>query len=97
MRVIPFVLAAFILLFPEPAAAQDWIEYASQEDFFSVNFPGEPEVESITYVSQQGAPLPGRVYSAERGESSYTMTVIDYTRLEEIQQELVKKCPPTSI
>ena len=94
MRVIPFVLAAFTLLVPWPAAAQDWIEFSSQEDFFSVNFPGQPRVESITYISTQEAPLPGRVYSAERGEGRYSMTVVDYSRLEEIQQERVKNCPP---
>ncbi len=94
MRAIPFVLAVLISLAPGAAAAQDWIEYASQEDFFSVNFPGEPEVESITYISTQGAPLPGRVYSAERGEGRYSITVVDYSRLEEIQQERVKNCPP---
>lgn len=67
MRMILFVLAAFTLLVPGSAAAQDWIEFASREDFFSVNFPGQPKVESITYISTQEAPLPGRVYSAERG------------------------------
>ena len=94
MRVILFVLAACTLLVPRPTAAQDWIEYANTEDFFSVNFPGQPTVEAITYTSGQGAPLPGRVYSAERGEGRYSMTVVDYTRLEEIQQERVKNCPP---
>jgi hypothetical protein len=94
MRGIPFVFAAVILLMPRPAAGQSWIEYSNPDDLFSVNFPHEPKVESITYVSQQGAPLPGRVYRTQSGDSRYSMTVIDYTRLEEIQQELIKNCPP---
>ena len=94
MRLIPFVLAAAIMLVPGPAAAQEWIEYVNKTDFFSVNFPHEPKVEEITYVSAQGAPLPGRVYTAASGSSTYKMTVIDYSSIEEIQQELVKKCPP---
>lgn len=93
MRLMPFVLAAVTLLVPRLAAAQ-WIEYASKQDFFFVNFPHEPKIETITYVSAQGAPLPGRVYAATSGASKYSMTVIDYSRIEEIQQELVKKCPP---
>ena len=94
MRLIPFVLAATMMLLPGPAAAQEWIEYVNKTDFFSVNFPHEPKVEEITYVSAQGAPLPGRVYPATSGSSTYKMTVIDYSRIEEIQQEMVKKCPP---
>ncbi|MGE3843472.1 MAG: hypothetical protein AB7I50_18020, partial [Vicinamibacterales bacterium] len=85
---------ALLALAPAPAPAQEWIEYASKDDFFSVNFPGEPKVEAISYESQQGAPLPGRIYRASEGPSRYSMTVIDYTRLEEIQQELIKNCPP---
>jgi hypothetical protein len=94
MRLIPFMLVAITVLVPRLAAAQEWIEYASKQDLFFVNFPHEPKIETITYVSAQGAPLPGRVYTATSGASKYTMTVIDYSRIEEIQQELVKKCPP---
>lgn len=94
MRFIFSILAAVALLAPTRAPAQEWIEYASKDDLFSVNFPGEPTIEAISYESQQGAPLPGRIYRAIDGPSRYSMTVIDYTRLEEIQQELIKKCPP---
>jgi len=93
MRVIPFVVAAAIMLVPRPAAAQEWIEYVSQQDFFSVNFPHEPTIEPITYNSAQGAPLPGRVYTANSGASKFSMMVVDYSHIEEIQQEMVKKCP----
>lgn len=93
MRVTALLLAAFTLLGPWPAAAQ-WIEFSSKEDLFSVNFPQPPKVESITYVSQQEAPLPGRVYTATEGQSRYSMTVVDYTRLEKIQAERIKNCPP---
>src|SRR6185295_13621528 len=92
VRFIILGLAAVALLAPRPVAAQDWIEYASKDDLFSVNFPQEPKIEKLEYVSQQGAPLPGRAYRATEGQSRYVMTVIDYTHLEEIQQELIKKC-----
>jgi hypothetical protein len=48
MRLIPFMLAAVLMLAPRPAAAQEWIEYVNKTDFFSVNFPHEPKVETIT-------------------------------------------------
>lgn len=94
MRVSSFVLAAFIALVPGLAVAQEWIEYTNRQDFFFVNFPREPKVEEITYVSQQEAPLPGRVYTVDEGPSHYSMTVVDYSHIEEIQQEQIKKCPP---
>ena len=94
MRVILFALAALTVLVPGSASAQEWIEYISRQDFFSVNFPHEPKIETITYISAQEAPLPGRVYRAQSGQSRYTMTVVDYSRIEEIQQERVKNCPP---
>lgn len=94
MRLIPFVVAALLSIAPWPASAQEWIEFSSRDDFFSVNFPQQPKVDTITYVSQQEAPLPGRVYTATEGQSRYAMTVIDYTHLEEIQQERIKNCPP---
>ena len=78
MRVIPCALLAVCLLAPRPAAAQEWIEFSSSQDLFSVNFPQQPKVETITYVSQQEAPLPGRVYTATEGQSKYSMTVIEY-------------------
>ena len=71
MRLIPFVLAAVTVLVPRLAAAQEWIEYVNQQDFFSVNFPHEPTIEAITYNSAQGAPLPGRVYTANSGASKF--------------------------
>ena len=57
MRLIPFVLAAVTLVVPRFAAAQEWIEYVNKQDLFSVNFPHEPKIETITYQSAQRAAL----------------------------------------
>ena len=92
MRAISTILC--LLFVTASSYAQQWIEYSSDADFFFVNFPGEPAIEEISYVSQQEAPLPGRVYSISQGSSHYSVKVIDYTRLEEIQQERIKDCPP---
>lgn len=88
------VAAALILLVSAPASAQEWIEYVSQEDRFTANFPGQPKVTQTTYTSQFGAVLPARVYSAESGPSRYSLTVVDYTDLVKVLTEKAKSCPP---
>lgn len=92
MRVSPLVAATLLLLLSTPAFAQEWTEYASQEDRFTGNFPGPPKVTSTTYVSQYGAELPARVYSAEKGKSRYSLTVADYSQIEKLLTEKAQKC-----
>src|SRR5439155_26738550 len=87
MRRIPLIAAALSLLISGPCFAQEWIEYASQKDFFTVNFPSEPKVEDITYTTEYRITLPGRVYSATDGPNRYTVTVVDYTGAEKIHAE----------
>ncbi|HVH28231.1 MAG TPA: DUF6152 family protein [Vicinamibacterales bacterium] len=72
-RLLP---AAFMLFVSGPAFAQDWIEYTSTADFFTVNFPSEPKVEETTYRSEYGYDLPARVYRAEAGQSRYSATIV---------------------
>jgi hypothetical protein len=79
MRVIPPLAGAVFLSLGAPSFAQTWIEYESRADFFSVNFPGEPQVRDITYLTGNSITLPGRVYSHEEGGSRYFVTVVDYT------------------
>ena len=47
-----------------------------------------------TWVSEFGAELPARVYSAERGPSRFTVTVADYSHAERILTERAGDCPP---
>ncbi len=95
MRLISFAAAAFILTVAGSAVAQvEWVEFASQEDGFTCNFPGQPRVTPTTYRSQFGADLPARVYSAQAGPSRYSLTVVDYRPLERLLTEKSKTCPP---
>ena len=94
MRLITVVAVASLLLTAAPGAAQEWTEFASQEDRFTCNFPGQPEVTETTWVSEFGAELPARVYAAEVGPSSYTVTVADYDHVERILTERAGNCPP---
>ena len=91
MRLIPLIAAAIALL-SGPSIAQGWIEYASRADFFSVNFPGEPKVRDITYTTEYGITLPGRVHSYEDGPNRYSVTVVDYTDAEKIHTERAARC-----
>ena len=92
MRLIPLIAAALSLFLSGPSFAQEWIDYASRADFFGVNFPGEPKVKDITYRTEYNITLPGRVHSYEDGSNRYSVTVVDYTNIEKLEAERVKKC-----
>jgi hypothetical protein len=85
---------ALVLSVSGPAVAQEWEEYVNTQDGFKVNFPGQPKVTEITWKSQLDYILPARVYSADRGREHYSMTVVDYTALEQLGIERSKTCPP---
>jgi len=92
MRRISFITAALILVMCRPSFAQEWIQYASRTDFFGVNFPGEPKVQDITYPTEYGISLPGRVYSVENGPNRYSVTVVDYSGAEKIHTARAEQC-----
>jgi len=93
MRMTALVFA-LVLSVPGPAVAQEWGEYVNTQDGFKVNFPGQPQVAETTWKSQLDYILPARVYSADRGRERYSMTVVDYTGLEQQGLERSKTCPP---
>jgi hypothetical protein len=94
MRVIRLILAAFIFMsLPAAAYAQEWVDFTSREDRFTVNMPGQPKVESIEWPSEYGLVFPGRVYRATRGAERYSITVIDYNDAEKRYYE--KPHPPS--
>ena len=91
------IAAIFLLVLLVPAvvtAQEEWEVYVSPQDSFTVNFPGKPKVADITWRSQLGFTLPGRVYSAEKGREHFSLTVVDYRPLEEQGIARWKQCPP---
>ena len=94
MRLITAVAAASLLAIAAPGLAQEWIEYASLDDRFTCNFPGQPTVTEATWISEFGAELPARVYAVEVGPSRYAVTVADYNHAERILTERASDCPP---
>ena len=93
MRVIAVVFA-LTLSIAGAAAAQEWDEYVNVQDGFKVNFPGKPQVREGTWTSQMNYTLPMRVYSAEKGRERYSLTVVDYSSIEQQGIERAKTCPP---
>jgi hypothetical protein len=71
----------------------EWIEFASLDDRFTANFPGQPKVTETTWSSEYGADLPARVYTAATGSGRYSMTVVDYNQAERILAEKARNCP----
>jgi len=92
MRLLALIPAALLLVLSAPATAQEWAQYNSQQDFFSVNFPAEPTVRQLTYESEYGLTLPGRVYSVEDATGKYAVTAIDYSQAEKMHLERQAKC-----
>jgi len=92
MRLISLV-PAFVLLISGPAFAQEeWIEYVNKDDLFSVNFPGQPEVRNITYPTEFGVTLPGRLYVAQDGPNRYSVTVVDYATVQQLHAKRLEGC-----
>jgi hypothetical protein len=92
MRIIAFVFA--MLSIAGTAAAQEWEEYVNTQDGFKLNFPGKPKVTEATWTSQMNYTLPMRVYNAEKGRERYSLTVVDYSGIEQQGAERAKTCPP---
>jgi hypothetical protein len=88
------MLVALVLSMPALAASQEWTDFVSREDHFSINFPGKPRLTETTWQTQLNYKLPARVYSAERGPERYSITVVDYRTLEQQGIERWKACPP---
>ena len=78
----------FAVLFSGFATAQEWRTFTDQSEFFSVNFPDEPEVTEISYPSEYGVTLPAKVYAVRNGDSLHSVTVVDYNRAQRIYEEL---------
>lgn len=92
MRLMSLIPAAFILCVSAPSFAQQWIEYVSKADYFSISFPGQPKVQDITYPTEYRITLPGRVSSYVDGEKRYSVTVVDYRDAIKIHLERDKAC-----
>ena len=94
MRTRAFVFGLLLLSTPCSLAAQEWDEFTSLQDGFRLNFPGKPTVTETQWTSQLNYVLPARVYSAVKDKERYSVTVVDYSGIEQQGVERAKSCPP---
>jgi len=94
MRTRAFVFGLLLLSTPCSLAAQEWDEFTSLQDGFRLNFPGKPTVTETKWTSQLNYVLPARVYSAVKDKERYSVTVVDYSGIEQQGVERAKSCPP---
>ncbi len=84
MRAVSLIPAIVALFLSSAASAQVWEEYVNREEFFQVNFPGEPTVTEVPYRTVKGTNLTAKVFAASAPASSitagnYRVTVVDYS------------------
>lgn len=93
MRPHVALLAALVAAVPGSVLAQEYVEFKSAQDRFSIVFPVQPKVTETTFKSQFGSVLPARVYAADSGQSHFSVTVVDYHNIQAIATEKAKSCP----
>ena len=84
MRRLGFIAAAVVMCVSSAVYAQAWSEYINRQEFFTVNFPGDPTVKEIPYKTAKGTNLKAKVFTANAPAGSitagrYAMTVVDYS------------------
>src|SRR6266850_1415229 len=93
MRLMPLVSSALVLAMSGTLRAQDWTEFSSRDDRFSITFPGQPAITETTWTSQFNAILPARIYSGAAGSGRYSVTVVDYNPIERLLSERSRTLP----
>src|SRR5438477_865483 len=96
MRFKLLISSALLLAMAAPALAQeDYTEFASKEDFFTITFPGKPVMTEGTYITEYGVVLSSKVYTVKESNGSVnTLTVVDYSPVERIlAQKAFETCP----
>jgi hypothetical protein len=93
MRLMPLMSSALVLAMSGTSFAQEWIEFVSPEDHFTITFPGQPKVTETTWMSQFSAILPARIFSGTEGSGRYSVTVVDYNPIERLLSERSRTLP----
>ena len=87
------ISAAVLLSIGVSVFAQEYVEFKSQQDRFSIVFPAQPKITETTYTSEFKSVLPSRIYSVDQGQSHFKVTVVDYNNIRAIATEKAKACP----
>jgi hypothetical protein len=92
LRCLRVLVPAVFLFMSAVGYAQEWIEYASRSDMFTVNFPGQPTVQDINWETEYRITIPGHVHRYDDSQSHYSVTVVDYSNVQKIHADRVKGC-----
>ena len=88
MRFKLLISSALVLAMSGPLFAQeDYTEFVSKEDRFTVTFPGKPTVTETTWLTEYFVNLSAKVYTISGITGKHTLTVVDYTPVERILVE----------
>lgn len=79
MHIFGILAVTLLFLAPSKLSAQSWFEYVHREDRFSVNFPAQPEISDLFYLSASGQSIPARKFETIEGDARYTVTVVNYS------------------
>jgi hypothetical protein len=92
-----FTLAATLVLLASTLSyAQEWVEQSFMADRFAISMPTKPAIKEITYKTEYGVHvLPARVYTSDVAGEHYSVTVVDYSNLQKMEQDRVKECRAT--
>ena len=93
MRLMPLMSVALVLAMSGTSFAQEWVEFVSRDDRFTITFPGQPTVTETTWTSQFSAILPARIYRGTQGSGRYSVTVVDYNPIERLLSERSRSLP----
>lgn len=93
MRLMLLMSSALVLAMSGTSFAQEWTEFVSRDDRFTITFPGQPKVTDATWTSQFSAILPARIYSGTQGSGRYSVTVVDYNPIERLLSERSRSLP----
>ena len=93
IRRTSLIAIALIVAFGAISAwSQEWSRYVALEDFFSIDFPGEPTVRETTYRTELGIVLPARIYTAEGAFGRFSVTVVDWRDTDELYEAFLAGC-----
>jgi hypothetical protein len=93
MRLMPLMSSALVLAMSGTSFAQEWTEFVSPEEHFTITFPGQPTVTETTWTSQFNAILPAHIYSGTNSSGRYSVTVVDYNPIERLLSERSRTLP----
>jgi hypothetical protein len=84
LRLLSLITAMLALFMANAANAQDWGEYSNRDNFFTVNFPGDPVEKDVPYKTAKGTNLTAHVFTAAAPADTllagtYSVTVVDYS------------------